>query len=297
VINHVDYYYNTYLKNSSQIVNKADATYNLTSGDINRSVPSDYQGAEARFINQGTFNKINTRYNGSIFVDFENTGLVNIDGGALYLYDELINNGTITINAGALYNTGKLTNNNLINLNAGAASFSGGGDNKGKIYVDIDAALSLGGTFNFSPGSQITGRGAVTLNAGQINFNATQTAFSNDLTFNFNGGALNYTGNLTLRKYAFTSSVGQLLLNANSSLSLGTGTWGDGALIVDSRTRFDGILNISYGAKYLTGILSNYGVVNQLDYYNSFYLNGSSQIVNKTSGVYNLAVGRIGQVR
>ncbi|MCX5960774.1 MAG: hypothetical protein NT053_13430, partial [Cyanobacteria bacterium] len=109
VVNQFDYYYGNYfiyLNNSSQIVNKADATYNLTAGNINRNVPSDYQGAEAKFANQGTFNKINTSYTGAIYVDFDNTGLVNIEGGSLYLYDELVNNGTVTVNAGGLYNTG-----------------------------------------------------------------------------------------------------------------------------------------------------------------------------------------------
>jgi hypothetical protein len=68
VVNQVDYYYLNYhgnqytfiyLNNSSQIVNKSDATYNMTAGNISRNVPSDYQGAEAKFVNQGTFNKIN----------------------------------------------------------------------------------------------------------------------------------------------------------------------------------------------------------------------------------------------
>jgi len=118
VVNQADYYnyYGTYytyiyLNNSSQIVNKADATYNMTAGNISRNVPSDYQGAEAKFVNQGTFNKINASLIGSIYVDFDNAGLVNIDGGSLYLYDELVNNGTVTVNVGGLYNTGKLTNN------------------------------------------------------------------------------------------------------------------------------------------------------------------------------------------
>ena len=93
------------------------------------------------------------------------------------------------------------------------------------MYVDIDASLTLGGTFNFATGSQIIGRGSVTLNAGQYNLNVSQTTLSNDLTFVFNGGALNYTGLLSLKKYAFTGNVGQLLLNANSNLSLGSGSW------------------------------------------------------------------------
>jgi hypothetical protein len=242
----------------------------MTAGNISRNVPSDYQGEEAKFANQGTFNKINASFIGSLYVDFDNAGLVNIEGGSLYLYDELVNNGTVTVNAGGLYNTGKLTNNNVINLNAGVATFSGGGDNRGRIYVDIDAALNLGGVFNFGTGSQITGRGSVTLNAGQINFNPSQTTFSNDLTFNFNGGELNYTGILSLRKYALGSSVGQLLVNANSTLSLGTGSWSSGTLFVDSKTRFDGTLDIATGTKYISGVLNNYGVVNQVDYYNYY---------------------------
>jgi hypothetical protein len=88
VVNQVDTYYGyydtvIYLNNSGQIVNKADATYNMTVGIISRNVPSDYQGAEAKFVNQGTFNKINASYNGAIYVDFDNTGLVNIGGGSL----------------------------------------------------------------------------------------------------------------------------------------------------------------------------------------------------------------------
>jgi len=303
VVNQFDYYYGyyfIYLNNSSQIVNKADATYNLTAGNISRNVPSDYQGAKAKFVNQGTFNKINTSFVGVIYIDFDNTGLVNIEGGSLYLNDELLNNGTVTINAGGLYNTGKLTNNNVISLNAGAATFSGGGDNRGRIYVDIDAALNLGGVFNFGTGSQITGRGSVTLNAGQINFNPNQTTFSSDLTFNFNGGSLNYTGNLSLRKYALSSSVGQLLVNANSTLSLGTGSWSSGTLVVDSKTRFDGTLDISAGTKYISGVLNNYGVVNQFDYsyyygYTNLYLNNSSQIINEADAIYKMSAGRIAQ--
>jgi hypothetical protein len=202
---HNNYHYSTYygdiyLNNASQIINKSDATYNLTSGRIQRNVPSDYQGVEAKFINQGTLNKINASYAASIYVNLENSGLINIDGGTLYLYDELINNGTVNVNAEGIYNSGQITNNNTINLNAGAASFVGGGTNKGKMYVDIDAALTLGGTFNFAAGSQITGRGSVTLNAGQYNLNVSQTTLSNDLTFVFNGGALNYTGLLSLKK-------------------------------------------------------------------------------------------------
>jgi hypothetical protein len=56
IINQLDYYssYYLYLNNASQIVNKSDATYNLSAGTITRNVPSDYQGAEARFVNQGT---------------------------------------------------------------------------------------------------------------------------------------------------------------------------------------------------------------------------------------------------
>jgi hypothetical protein len=108
---------------------------------------------------------------------------------------------------GVIYNTGKTTNNNIINLNGGVASFTGGGDNNSTIYVDVDAGLTLGGTFNLGVGSQITGRGNVTLNAGQTNLNVSQTTLSDDLTFTFNGGSLNYTGNLSLEKYDFITDI------------------------------------------------------------------------------------------
>ena len=168
VINQSDwsggYYYYIYLQNASQIINKSDATYNLAAGGITFNVPSDYQGAEARFVNQGTLNKINAGYWGYIYVDLENTGLINIEGGRLNLYDELINNGTVIVNADGIYNSGKTTNNNVINLNAGVASFTGGGENKGIIYVDIDAALVTSASEASSrPAGTATGAGDFSL--------------------------------------------------------------------------------------------------------------------------------------
>ncbi|BAZ84556.1 hypothetical protein [Dolichospermum compactum] len=175
------YYGNIYLNNSSQIINQIGATYDLQGGNIRPNFPADYQGAEAKFDNKGTFTKT-SGYSASIYVDFDNSSTVNINAGNLGLTNDFINTGIVNVNAGTLAVTGKTTNSNKINVEGGSLSLTGGGTNtNGTIYVDIDAALTLEGIFNFGVGSQITGRGGVTLNSGQLNFNLNQTSIRQQL--------------------------------------------------------------------------------------------------------------------
>jgi len=135
----LDYYYyyyygNLYLTNGSQIINQADATYDFQGGNIRLNVPADYQGIEAKFDNRGTFKKTGV-YGSAVDVDFDNSGLVNIEAGYLTLTNDFINTGIVNVNAGSLSATGKTTNNNKINVEAGSLSLTGGGNNNGIIYV------------------------------------------------------------------------------------------------------------------------------------------------------------------
>jgi hypothetical protein len=294
------YYGNLYLTNSSQIINQADATYDFQAGNIRLNVPADYQGVEAKFDNRGTFKKTGI-YSSTVDVDFDNSGLVNVEAGYFTLTNDFINTGIVNVNAGSLSATGKTTNNNKINVEAGYLSLTGGGNNNDTIYVDIDATLTLGGVFNFGTGSQITGRGNVTLNSGQLNFDVNQTTISDDLVITFDGGKLNYQGNLAIEKYILGASASQLLVNENSTLNLGIGSWSNGSLIVDSKTSFNGNLSIGYGTKYITGVLNNRGVVTHKDlyeyygYYGNLYLTNSSQIINQADATYDFQAGNIRQ--
>ena len=266
-------------------------------------MPADYQGIEAKFDNRGTFKKTGV-YGSAVDVDFDNSGLVNIEAGYLTLTNDFINTGVVNVNAGSLSATSKTTNNNRINVEAGSLSLTGGGNNNGIIYVDIDATLTLGGVFNVGTGSQITGRGNVTLNSGQLNFDVNQTTISDDLIITFDGGKLNYQGNLAIEKYVLGASASQLLANENSTLSLGIGSWNNGSLALDSKTSFSGNLSIGYGNKYITGVLSNHGVVTHQDYgysyyygyyYGNLYLTNGSQIINQADATYDFQGGNIRQ--
>ncbi|WP_414521368.1 Calx-beta domain-containing protein, partial [Umezakia ovalisporum] len=284
-------------------INQADATYNFQAGNIRQNIPADYQGAPAKFDNQGTLTKTSTLEAG-IHVKLDNSGTINLEAGTLSLTNDFQNTGTVTINAGSLAVTGNISNAHQIKIESGSASLTGGGTNQGTIYVDIDAALTLGGTFQFTTDGKITGRGSVTLNPGQLNFDVNQTSISDDLTVTFNGGKLNYQGNLAIEKYVLTANAGEFLVNANSTLTLGDGSWSTGTLVIDNKTSFDGNLSIGSGTKYITGTLQNQGVVTHNDtyvdwwgnrYYGDLYLNNHSQIINQADATYNFQAGNIRQ--
>jgi len=63
-------------------------------------------------------------------------------------------------------------------------------------------------------------------------------------------------------------------LNTNISVgsitNFGTVKWSNTSISLASKFDNNGSLDISTGTKYISGVLNNYGVVNQVDYYNYY---------------------------
>ena len=166
--------------------------------------------------------------------------------------------GTNALTIDPLYS---FNNTGLVDVQSGTLPFANGFTSSGTFNVATNTAVQLtGGTFNFNPGHTFTGggfygvTGSATINGPIINANFQMS------------GAITFNGELS----------GTLWWNSGSL---------DGALTVDT----NGVLNlVGSGAKYLYGIVTNYGQIAWISgsAVNWYWANG--RIENRPGGLIDV---------
>ena len=273
-----------YLINGSKINNESDATYQFDAGWIRPFTDPGYLGSSAEFNNAGTFLKT-TAGRSDIDVVLNNTGSMDINRGSLYL-DNLFNH------------TGSLTIGD--NISSASVYIQGGGNaNNTSLDIGLNSQIHLSSDYTLGNQTAINGQGTLNLvDNGVLTFDINETTFDNNLKWVFDDGQLDYIGNFQVDDYTLSNDVrgSEILVQENSTLSFLDGTWSNGYLTVDDRTRFDGTLTLDNSTKYLEGDLYNYGVINQNNSVSSssaLYLINGSKINNESDATYQFDAGWI----
>jgi filamentous hemagglutinin family protein len=264
-----------YLTSSSTLTNSGSGSMSYTGTDST----AIYSGSGTnRFINQGNFvNDTGTATRG-IFVNFDNSGSVQVTNGKLELNNGGSESGTYTVASGAgltikggsarNFTAGGLLGSGTLELTNSSNTTLSNGVNTSLLQ---NGTVSLNGAnLTLNTGSGFTFASAVTLAGGAT------LSYANAMS-----GALNVTGGSGLT--APTSTVWTLPTLTTSTLSMGLGsnfTTNSNAILQNQ-----GVLNFSgAGTLSLGGNLSNQGIANLTG--NGFII-GSGTFNNTSLGTVN----------
>jgi fibronectin-binding autotransporter adhesin len=180
-------------------------------------------GANARFVNAGTFNKGGAATS-IISVGFENSGSVNVNQGTLRLSGGSTHTGGSVGGAGQLqFSGGTHSFNAASSINTANVLFSSG-------TVTINGSYNVSGTSTFS-GGDVTLPGVITslghnlvVNGGTANLGANNISVD---SLNLSSGSIRGTGSLTVPSGGTASLTGGQMLGTgttfiNTALSLGS---------------------------------------------------------------------------
>jgi hypothetical protein len=162
--------------------------------------------------------------------------------------------GTGTTSLGPLFD-----NSGLVQIQTGALSLDGGGTNRGAIVLTSGTTLALGGTHTFQAGSAASGPGGVWVYSGALNMQGSFTVASltnNSGTITFSSGGTPTITNLLLNGGTLLGSDSVVIPGAFTWTS---GTLGSGGpsptMVVNGGVTLSGSQKYFYG-----GMLINRGV-------------------------------------
>jgi len=269
--------------------------FTVTVGTLNVGAAISDVNTSLSIANSTTLN-INTSGSMAGTGTVNNSGTINLSGGALSMSGGITNSntinsttsstslGTITSNTGTInVNSGGLTfntissNSGTFNINSGGtANFAGSiSSNTGTININGSGALSSG----------ITSTGASTL---QFGTSSSQTAAAANFT---TAGAISgiptvrlLTSGTTLNAQHSISNVNTLFSIASSTTAnLTAGTFGGSGTVNNS-----GTININSGTLSMTGGTTNSGTINMSTNYTPNTITSNTGTINVNGGTLTL---------
>jgi hypothetical protein len=295
-----------YYYNGSAVVNNFGVFNIATDDDVSGS-----NSSAATFNNKagGVINKtgsplVSTYFNN--ISSFTNDGTVNITGGELQVYGNVVNSGTFNVTFGANLNftagTATVTTGSVL-TGSGSLNFDGATVSVNAGTVSVSTLNLSAGTLMLSPTVSFGNGNALNFSGGTLN-GAGNISFNSGSTFNWSGGMLGGSGVTTINTgAAFNMNGGTVSIADTRTINnYGNWTWTGGgfyfynaAPVVNNYGTFNMYTNASILSQNgSTGSLNNNatGVINKLGSLgNETSVNGTISFVNK--GTINLNASRL----
>ena len=245
-----------HLQDTSQFINRSTGVFNFDVDDDNGTVILN----TGTFTNEGTFNNTGVEI-GRIQSTFNNTGTVNVQNNRLEIEAGGTDTGDYTVASGT-----------VLAFDSGTRNFNSGVDFSGLGTVQFDGA-----TANLNSGTTFTASGLSATN-GTVTFDTVGGAATINLS------SLSVTGGTLQGPDNFVVSTGMSLTNG--------GTIGGSGTITTQAGSTTTLANGNNGILADSRVWENFGTVNFLapTGFTRFHLNGTSQFINRSTGVFNFDV-------